>query len=141
MGRDNSHSRTEGEPKSSDRTFGLIFTAFFSIIASLPLFRGDGTFHTWALTLAGSFFLVSLVAPSTLAPLHRLWIKFGNILHSVTSPIILGLIFYGVITPTGIILRLGKANLMGLKPNSIGQTYWISRKRSDTHEDSMNHQF
>ena len=76
---------------SSDRTFGLVFAAFFAVVALLPLWSGRGP-RVWAAVLSGLFLLAGLAAPKILAPLNRAWTLLGGLLHKVTSPIILGIL-------------------------------------------------
>ena len=125
---------------STDRAFGLIFAAVFSAIAGWPLLSG-GTPHWWALVLALVFGMVAFVHPALLAPLNRLWLRFGLLLNKITSPVIMGLLFYGVMTPYAYILRwLGK-DLLRLRFDPSAESYWIERKPPGPAPETIKRQF
>src|SRR5215510_16486506 len=84
---------------SSDRTFGLVFTVLFTVLGLLPLWHGRSP-RWWSLALALAFAMVALARPRLLRPLNRVWTWLGLILHAVTAPIILGVLFFGTIVPT-----------------------------------------
>jgi len=116
--------RVEG---SSDRSFGLVFAAAFSVVAGWPLLNG-GAPRLWALAVAVSFAALALLAPRVLAPLNRLWTRFGLLLARVTNPMVMGLLFFGMVTPMGLAMRaLGKDPLRRrLEPGAA--SYWIERR-------------
>jgi len=114
------------EEGSSNRAFGLVFAAVFLLIALGPLFKGR-PINFWSLVAAAGFGLVALFAPAGLAPLNRLWTKFGLLLHKLVSPLVLGIMFFLVITPIGLVMRsLGKDPLR-LRMDRDSRTYWIER--------------
>lgn len=121
-----SHEREETIEGSSDRVFGLVFAAFFSIVACQPLFSG-GALRIWALVLGAVFLSLALLRPSTLTKLNRLWMRFGLLLGKVVSPVALGLLFLIAITPIGWALRLMGKDPMRLKFDPAADTYWIPR--------------
>ena len=125
---------------SSDRAFGLAFAAVFLLIAGWPLFHGESP-RWWALGLAVGFGLVALVKPALLATLNRLWIKLGVLLGKVVSPIALGILFYIVITPIGLVIRLTGKDPLRLKFEPDSETYWIPREPPGPPPGSMNNQF
>jgi hypothetical protein len=131
----------DGEPQgSSDRAFGLVFTAFFLVVALLPL-AGGGSPRSWALAVAAAFLLCALARPGILAPLNRAWTRLGLLLNAVISPVALGILFYGVVTPTGWALRaLGKDPLR-LRREPQAATYWIERQPPGPEPDSLRNQF
>ena len=98
------HSPPKG---SSDRSLSLL-------VALLPLLHGAPV-RQWALLVFAVFLIASLVAPSILAPLNRLWTQFGRLLHRIVSPIALGILYYGVVTPTGLLMRLFGKDPLRLK--------------------------
>src|SRR5215470_6670348 len=103
-----SFDRDQVVGRSSDRSFGLVFTAVFLAIAILPWIFGRGL-RAWSLGVAAAFGIFALLAPGVLAPLNKLWHQFGLLLHRIVSPIVLGVMFFVVITPIGLLLRaLGK---------------------------------
>ena len=112
---------------SSDRAFGLVFACLFALIGVSMVFGGKGTAALWFF-LAGALFLAAaLIAPGILAPLNRVWTRFGLLLHLIVSPIVLGSIFFMVVMPIGLAMRLlGKAPLR-LRFQPEARTYWIKR--------------
>jgi len=125
---------------SSDRTFGLVFAAFFAVVALLPLWSGRGP-RAWAAVLSGLFLLAGLAAPKILAPLNRAWTLLGGLLHKVTSPIILGILFYFVFTPFGWVLRRMGKDFLRLTPVPDAGSYWIARQPPGPDPNSMTDQF
>lgn len=125
---------------SSDRTFGLVFTGFFVIVGLLPLLAGHGL-RIWSLILATAIALISFLAPKLLAPANRLWTRFGLLLHSVVSPIALGLIFFLVVTPIGLTLRLLGKDPLRLRFEKDAGTYWIERVPRGPTGESLTNQF
>jgi hypothetical protein len=111
----------------SDRSFGLVFTAVFAIVGLLPLWRGAAP-RWWALTGAGVIGLLALVWPRALAPANRLWLRIGLLLHRIVNPVVMGAIFYLVVTPFGFIMRVRQTGLTArLRPDRDAATYWIAR--------------
>ena len=124
------------EKNKSNKSFGIVFFIFFLIIALWPLMN-DGEIRIWSIILALLFLILGLINSKILTPLHRLWIKLGYFLGYFVSPIIMGIIFFLIISPVGIIMRLfGKDTLM--KKYSKKSTYWIQREKKI---NSMKKQF
>lgn len=124
----------------SERAFGLVFSAVFLIVALWPL-MGAGGPRPWALLVAAALFVVSFAAPAWLAPASRLWLRFGELLHRIVSPAILALMFYGVVLPTGLVLRaLGKDPLR-LRFDRGAASYWIRRDPPGPGPESFRDQF
>lgn len=121
---------------SSDRSFGLVFTVFFLVVALLPLLHGHGV-RPWAVGLAGVFFTLALVMPKLLSPLNRLWMRFGMLLHRMVSPLALGILFYGVIMPIGLLMRLFGKDLLRLRLDRSASSYWIQRAPSEPAPESL----
>jgi len=88
----------------SNRSFGWLFTVFFTLAGVYSLWR-EGTAYPWMFALAGVTAAVTMVRPRWLAPLKRAWLQFGELLHRLVSPLVLGVIFYGVFTPVGLVMR------------------------------------
>lgn len=133
--------RRDDVPKtSSDRFFGLLFFVVFLLIALLPLLK-DKPVHSLPLGIALAFLAVALVVPRWLAPLNRLWMKFGELLHCIVSPVILGIMFFGVITPVGFLLRLAGKDLLRTKFDRDADSYWIRREPPGPESSSMKRQF
>ena len=133
------HSQSEVKI-GSDRNFGIVFAAVFILIATLPLVHG-GTARWWALAVAAAFGVAALLVPTVLRPLNFAWFKLGIALHHVVNPIIMGAIFFGAVTPMGMLMRaLGKDHLK-LKRSHHSSTYWIERQRPAPSPGSMSKQF
>ena len=125
---------------SSVRTFGLVFASAFLIIAGWPLFHGD-TPRWWAVGVVAFFGMVALLKPALLSRLNCLWIKLGVLLGKVVSPIALGVLFYGVLTPIGVVIRLIGKDPLRLKFDPDADSYWIPREPPGAPSDSMTNQF
>ena len=122
---------------SSNRSFGLVFFVVFLIIALWPLKSGE-EFRLWSLALSIIFFILGILNSKLLTPLNKLWFKFGIFLGSIVSPIVMGIVYFLVVTPTGVFMRLLGKDL--LKKNKIknASTYWIER---DKQQGTMKKQF
>lgn len=125
---------------SSDRCFGLVFAAVFALIGALPLLSG-GRIRWWALAVAGVFAALAVACPSGLGPLNRAWLRVGLRLGAATSPVILGALFYGVVTPIGLLMRWRGNDPLLLRPQSGRDSYWIRRTPPGPAPDTMSNQF
>src|SRR5262245_48945617 len=125
---------------SSDRSFGLVIAAVFLLIALGPLRHGH-TPRWWALVVTGVLTLIALVKPKLLSRANWLWTKLGLLLGKIVSPIALGILFYGVITPLALVIRLTGKDPLRLKLDSAANSYWIVRKPPGPPPDSMTNQF
>ena len=110
---------------SSNRSFGKVFFIVFLLIALYPLLKGNDL-RIWSLVISFIFLILGLINSKILTPLNRLWFKFGLLLGKFISPLIMGIIFFIVVTPIGIIMRLLKKDLLNLKYNKK-ETYWIDK--------------
>ena len=121
----------------SARGFGLVMAAAALIISLWPLAAG-GSVRWWLAAIALCFAGLAIFAPRLLAPLNRIWFRFGLMLGAVVAPLVMALLFFLVVTPTGMIMRaLGKDPLRQ-KPDRSAATYWITRRES---VGSMKRQF
>ena len=93
--------------KSSNKSFGIVFFILFLIIGLYPLINQDGI-RIWALIVSLIFLILGLINSNLLTPLNKLWIKFGILLGNIISPVVLGIIFFLVVLPTGLLMRLIK---------------------------------
>ena len=109
----------------SNRNFGIVFSIVFLIISLWPLLSQNDV-RIWSLLLSGIFLILGLINSIILTPLNRLWFKFGIFLGKIVSPIILGIIFFLVVTPTGFLLRLFGKDVINLKYNN-NNSYWIEK--------------
>ena len=125
---------------SSERAFGVVFTVVFAVVGLWPLI-GDGAVRTWSLIVAGLFLLAALVRPAVLAPLNRAWTKFGLLLHRITNPLIMGLVFFGAVTPTALIMRALGKDLLHRRIDPSAKSYWIDRQPPGPEPDTMKQQF
>ena len=111
--------------KKNNATFGIFFFIFFLIVGLYPL-KSDGVIRVWSVVLALVFLIITIIRPNLFTFLNRLWIKFGFLLGKIISPIIMGLVFFFVVTPIGIFIRILKKDVMGLKREAT--SYWINRE-------------
>ena len=110
---------------SSNKNFGLVFFIVFLLIAFYPLLsRGD--IRIWSLIIAIIFLILGLLNSKILTPLNKTWFKFGILLGSFVSPIVMGGVFFAIVTPTSLIMKVLGKNLLNLKRNNK-KTYWIER--------------
>ena len=109
----------------SNRSFGIVFFIVFLLIALYPLLK-DNDLRIWSLIISFIFLILGLINSKILTPLNRLWFKFGLLLGKFISPLVMGIIFFVVVTPIGIIMRLLKKDLLNLKYNKK-ETYWIDK--------------
>jgi hypothetical protein len=133
-----SHRRVH---QASDSSFGVVFAVLFVAFGLWPLWSREYP-RLWALVVAGLFLMVAALAPILLKPLNRAWLSLGKLLHHVTTPLVMGLIYYGAVVPFGVILRaLGRDLLRRNKPQPATATYWIRREPSGPERGSMSRQF
>ncbi|MBC7957033.1 MAG: hypothetical protein H7Y33_14325 [Cytophagales bacterium] len=133
-------SREDEVEGSSDRAFGFVFAAVFLIIAAFPLLH-SGSVRWWSVGVSAAFALVSVVMPSVLAVPNRLWMKLGLLLAKVVSPIALGILFYLVFMPIGLLMRLSGKDPLRLKFDPAAKSYWIEREPPGPPPTSMTNQF
>jgi hypothetical protein len=125
---------------SSDRAFGLVFAFVFTIIACYPMLSG-GAIRLWSLIVASTFLVLSLLIPSVLSRANRLWMKFGELLHRIVSPLALGIVFYVAILPTGLLMRMFGKDPLRLRFQPTAKSYWIKREPTGPTPESFNNQF
>tara|TARA_B100000886_G_scaffold333338_1_gene287221 strand:+ start:47962 stop:48348 length:387 start_codon:yes stop_codon:yes gene_type:complete len=111
---------------SSNRSFGIVFSIVFLIIAIYPLIN-DEDIRIWSLVISVIFLILGYFKSTILTPLNSLWYKFGIFLGKIVSPIILGVIYFFIVTPTSILMRLFKKDLLNLK-FSNNKSYWIKKQ-------------
>ena len=133
-------SREDEVEGSSDRAFGFVFAAVFLIIAAFPLLHA-GAPRWWSVGVAAAFGLVAVVKPVLLAGANKLWMKFGLLLAKVVSPIALGIVFYLVFMPIGLLMRVTGKDPLRLKFDPAATSYWIPREPPGPPPTSMTNQF
>tara|TARA_A100001037_G_scaffold298100_1_gene321228 strand:- start:555 stop:938 length:384 start_codon:yes stop_codon:yes gene_type:complete len=121
---------------SSNKSFGIVFFIFFILIALYPLLNGQ-EIRLWALIISAVFLILGLLKSKLLTPLNKLWFRFGMLLGKIISPIIMGFIFFLVVTPIGLIMRLLGKDVLNLKYNKE-RSYWIEK---DGPKSKMKNQF
>ena len=130
------HTGKQGSP----RGFGVVFAVVFAVICLWPLMDGEGV-RVWALAAAAVFLVLALMRPSLLAPLNRIWLGLGAVLHRVVNPLVMGLMFFAVITPTALILKLIGKDLLRRRFSPGAKSYWIPRQPPGPEPQSMRNQF
>jgi len=126
---------------SSNRSFGVVFTFIFLIIGCWPMLSGQGGLRWWSIGIAAALALVAAIKPDLLNALNRQWLKFGLLLGKVVSPIALGILFYFILTPISLIVRVTGKDPLRLKLDPGATSYWINRTPPGPPPDSMTNQF
>ena len=111
---------------SSNRSFGIVFFVVFLFIALYPITYSEDI-RIWSLIISFILIILGLLNSKILTPLNKLWFKFGVILGKIISPIIMGIIFFLVVTPIGLIMKVLGKDLLRLKYNKKDNTYWIEK--------------
>ena len=117
---------TQKEKLPSNRNFGLVFFVFFLIIGLWPLL-GTNEIRYWSIFFSIIFFLLGIINSKLLNPLNKIWFNFGILLGKVISPLIMGIIFFLVVTPIGVIMRVIGKDILSLKYNKKNKSYWIEK--------------
>lgn len=128
-------------PKAlNNRPFGLIFAGIFVVIAAWPILFG-GDFREWAGVIATAFAAAALIFPMALGPLNRAWAMFGQVMHKITNPLLMGLVFFVTVVPTGLILKLLGKDPLKRKLDHNTHSYWIKRDAHEITKESFDNQF
>jgi hypothetical protein len=134
-------SRSPEIKGSSDRSFGLVVAAFFALVAVLPvLHRPPSSVRWWALAVAAGFLTFALLRSRTLRPLNRAWQKLGLLLSRIAGPVVLALLFYAVVTPVGLLMRVSGNDPLRLRRRKP-VSYWIAREPPGPAPETMKNQF
>ena len=118
----------------SNRSFGIVFFILFLFICLYPILNND-SIRLWSLVIAALFLILGIFNSKLLSPLNKIWYKFGILLSKLISPLIIGLIFFFVVTPTGLLMRIIGKDLLNLKFNKK-KSYWINK--SDLNDNMKN---
>jgi predicted membrane protein len=121
---------------SSNRSFGIVFGIFFLLISLYPLLK-DEDLRIWSIIVSVIFLVLGLFNSNILLPLNKVWFKFGILLGNFISPIVMGIVFFAVVTPTALIMKVLCKDLLNLKKNNK-KTYWIEKPKI---KSSMKQQF
>ena len=122
--------------KTSEKSFGILFFIVFFLVAIWPLLNGD-SIRLWSLAVSFAFLIIAFLKQELLKPLNNSWIKFGEMLGKIISPIVMALIFFLILTPLSLIIRIFGKDLLKIK-FSKDNSYWIKREKNIT---SMDKQF
>ena len=117
---------TQKEKLPSNRNFGLVFFVFFLIIGLWPLL-GTNEIRYWSIFFSIIFFLLGITNSKLLNPLNKIWFNFGILLGKMISPLIMVIIFFLIITPIGVIMRVFGKDILSLKYNKKNKSYWIEK--------------
>ena len=120
----------------TNKNFGIVFSIVFLIIALWPLLK-QNDLRLWSLFISGIFFVLGLFNSKLLSPLNKIWFKFGMLLGTFISPVVMCIVFFLVVTPTGLIMKLFGKDLLNLKKNKK-ETYWLDK---DNLNSSLKNQF
>tara|TARA_B100001996_G_C18392816_1_gene489879 strand:- start:181 stop:570 length:390 start_codon:yes stop_codon:yes gene_type:complete len=120
----------------SNRSFGIVFFVVFLIIGLWPFLKNQ-ELRIWSIAISIIFLILGLINSKLLTPLNKIWFKFGIILGNFIAPIVMGLVYFFVVTPTGLLMKIFKKDLINLKKNN-DKTYWIEKKEITS---SMKNQF
>jgi hypothetical protein len=124
----------------SERIFGIVFACVFGIVAVFPMF-GGGEPYIWAVLVAVGFLLVALLYPALLSPLNKLWFRLGLLLHQIVNPLVMGIIFFVVVTPIGLLFKLTGKDPLKLRWSADDESYWVGRNPPGPDPVSMKRQF
>jgi hypothetical protein len=132
--------RDEQIVAGSDRSFGFVMAGAFAVVSLLNAWHA-GRIWPWTTALAAIFLIAALLRPAVLNPLNRIWLRFGLLLHKIVNPVIMALMFYGTVLPTGLVLRAMGKDLLRLKREPDAASYWIVRTPAGPAPDTMKDQF
>ena len=122
---------------SSNKSFGIVFFFVFLIISLWPLLN-ENPLRVWSLIIAIVFLILGLMDSKLLDPLNIIWFKFGKLLGLIIAPIVMGIIFFAIVTPTGLIMKLLGNDLLNYKYKNKNKSYWINREKQ---KSTMRQQF
>ena len=124
----------------SDRNFGFTMAAVFALIGAYGLYRASSHAPIW-LGIAAVFAVVTLVRPQSLGPANRAWLKLGLLMYKVVNPVIMAILFFGVVMPIGLLMRLFGKDFLRLAHDRQASTYWLPRTDPRPQSESMKQQF
>ena len=124
----------------SDRSFGVVMAVALAAVTLLNAWH-SGRLWPWTGGLASLFLAAALLRPSILHPLNLMWLRFGLLLHKVVNPIVMALLFYGTVLPTGLVMRMMGRDLLRLKRRPDTDSYWIVRQPPGPSPETMKNQF
>ena len=125
---------------SSDRSFGIVFCVVFLVIGLYPLLSGQFP-RMWALGTSVAFFVIALAKPTILSPLNKLWTEFGLLIHKVINPVVMAVVYFVVVTPIGLLMRVFSKDPLRLRFEPLAKSYWIDRTPPGPPPESFTNQF
>ena len=114
--------------QSSNRSFGLLFFIVFLILGLWPLKNGYNL-NLYLISISGIFLILGLINSKILTPLNKVWVKFGELLGVIIAPIVMAIIYFVILTPISLIVRIAGKDLLGLRFSNKKDTYWIKRNK------------
>ena len=112
----------------TNKSFGFVFFIIFLVVALWPLLN-DENIRIWSVILSLVFLILGFLNSKILTPLNKLWIRFGILLGTIISPLVMGIVYFGVVTPIGILMRLLGKDILNLKIDKKKNTYWLAKSK------------
>ena len=126
----------------SERSFGITFAVVFALLAAFSYWhRGAGNTFFVTIAVSAIFAAVTLVAPRILRPFNLIWLKFGLLLHKIVNPVIMGILFFGIFTPMGVVMRMFGVDFLRTKRKPAMGSYWVAKVDDNIPDSSMKNQF
>ena len=135
-----SFTRVDKAAPGSERHFAIVMAAALAVLGAINWWH-DGRVWPWLGGIAALLVLVGCFCPTVLKPLNWLWFKFGLLLHALINPIVMGLVFYGAVLPTGLVMRAMGKDMLRLKVERNLKSYWIKRQPPGPAPQTMKDQF
>jgi hypothetical protein len=132
--------REQESQGSSDRAFAIVFAIFFALVGFSPL-RTHHPMRSWAFPVGGLFLIVGILKPIWLRPLNKCWTKLGLLMGRIVSPVITAVLFYAVVTPTGLLFRILGKDPLRRSSDPEARSYWIDRQPPGPAPETMTNQF
>jgi predicted membrane metal-binding protein len=133
-------NRGDDVKAGSERGFGIVFAFVFALVGLWPLLEG-GITRNWALFIGAAFLAAGLFIPVLLKPLNRVWFLFGMVLHKITNPLVMGLLFFLTVTPIALMMRIAGRDPLQRKFDPEAKSYWIKIVPPGPAPDTMRRQF
>ena len=116
------------KPKENNKGFGILFFIVFLLVGLWPLLKGDSP-RMYFFPIAVLFLILGLINSKILTPLNKTWIKFGELLGAIIAPIVMGLVYFFILTPLSFLIRITGKDLLNVKFSNKVKTYWIKRSK------------
>ena len=126
--------------QGTNRNFGFVFTAFFAVLTGIAFWTDSKLLLIWLCAALGTL-VITIFFPSWLGPFNKIWHEFGLLLSKITNPVVLGFLFFIIVTPTGILMRLFHRDPLRLRLDNESNSYWIPRNPPGPERGTMNKQF